>query len=91
MTIDDTTHKMRWWERLAHPGQFVAWTRPLVWPLAILTALLFALGLWYAFFNSPADYQMGDTVRIMYVHVPTAWLSQFVYATMAISALGTLV
>ncbi|ODT72686.1 MAG: heme transporter HemC [Pelagibacterium sp. SCN 63-23] len=87
----DSTPKMSWWNRLAHPGQFVAWSRPLVWPLIILTLALFAAGLWFAFFNSPADYQMGDTVRIMYVHVPTAWLSQFVYATMAVSALGTLV
>ncbi|OAM80039.1 heme ABC transporter permease [Devosia elaeis] len=90
MTID-TTPKMRWWDRLAHPGQFLAWTGYLVWPLIILTALLFALGLYFAFFNSPADYQMGDTVRIMYVHVPSAWLSQFVYGAMAVSALGTLV
>lgn len=90
MTID-TTPKMRWWDRLAHPGQFLAWTGYLVWPLIILTALLFAFGLYFAFFNSPADYQMGDTVRIMYVHVPSAWLSQFVYGAMAVSALGTLV
>lgn len=87
----ETAPKISWWNRLAHPGQFVALTRPLVWPLAALTAVLFAAGLWFAFFNSPADYQMGDTVRIMYVHVPTAWLSQFVYATMAVSALGTLI
>ncbi len=90
MTID-TTSKMRWWDRLAHPGQFMIWTAYLIWPLAILTALLMVLGLYFAFFNSPADYQMGDTVRIMYVHVPTAWLSQFVYGAMAVSALGTLV
>src|SRR5690554_2988513 len=87
----DTTQKPSWWNRIAHPGQFVAWTTPLLWPLTVLTALLFVAGLWFAFFNSPADYQMGDTVRIMYVHVPNAWLSQFVYVTMSISALGTLV
>ena len=87
----ETVTKQRWWTRIAHPGQFVAWTTPLLWPLTILTALLFVAGLWFAFFNSPADYQMGDTVRIMYVHVPNAWLSQFVYVTMSISALGTLV
>jgi heme exporter protein C len=87
----DTTPKLSWWQRIAHPGQFMRWTRPLLWPLTILTALLFLLGLWFAFFNSPQDYQMGDTVRIMYVHVPNAWLSQFVYATMSVSALGTLV
>ena len=91
MTLNDTTPKMRWWDRLAHPGQFMIWSAYLVWPLVIVTTLLFALGLYYAFFNSPADYQMGDTVRIMYVHVPSAWLSQFVYGAMAVSALGTLV
>jgi heme exporter protein C len=87
----DTAPKQNWWSRIAHPGQFVSWTRPLLWPLTILTAVLFVAGLWFAFFNSPEDYQMGDTVRIMYVHVPNAWLSQFVYVTMAVSALGTLV
>jgi heme exporter protein C len=87
----ETTPKMSWWTRLQHPGQFVQITRPLVWPLAILTSALMLVGLWFAFFNSPADYQMGDTVRIMYVHVPAAWLSQFVYATMTVSAFGTLI
>jgi heme exporter protein C len=80
-----------WVSRLAHPGSFMAWTRPLVWPLAGLTVLAFAIGLWFAFANSPADYQMGETVRIMYVHVPNAWLSQFVYGVMVVAALGTLV
>ena len=87
----DTAPKQSWWNRVAHPGQFVAWTRPWLWPLALLTALLFVVGLYFALFNSPEDYQMGDTVRIMYVHVPNAWLSQFVYGVMAVSALGTLV
>lgn len=88
----DTAPKQSWWNRIAHPGQFVAWTTPLLWPLTILTALLFALGLWFAFFNSPAETpNVGSTLRIMYVHVPNAWLSQFVYGVMAVSALGTLV
>ncbi|WP_092426377.1 heme ABC transporter permease [Devosia crocina] len=82
---------MTFWNRLAHPGQFVQWTRPLVWPLAGLSLVLFLAGLYFAFFVSPAEKYMGDTVRIMYVHVPSAWLSQFVYATMAASALGTLI
>jgi len=87
----DTTPRQSWWTRIAHPGQFTAWTTPWLKPLAVVTVLLFALGLWFAFFNSPEDYQLGDTVRIMYVHVPTAWLSQFIYAAMAVSAVGTLV
>lgn len=77
--------------RLAHPGEFARWTRPLITPLAIFTGLLFVVGLYFSFFNSPADYQMGDTVRMMYVHVPNAWLSQFVYGVMCVAALGTLV
>jgi heme exporter protein C len=91
MTLDATARKPNWFSRLAHPGQFLAWSRPLVLPLVVLTALLFAVGLWFAFFNSPEDYQMGDMVRVMYIHVPNAWLSQFVYGVMAVSALGTLV
>lgn len=83
--------KLNWFSRLAHPGHFLTWTRPLLWPLAALTLLLFALGLYFAFYASPEDYQMGDMVRVMYVHVPNAWLSQFVYGVMAVSALGTLV
>ena len=87
----DTAEKMTWWNRLAHPGQFVLWTRPLIWPLSALTLVLFLVGFYFGFFVSPAEKYMGDTVRIMYVHVPTAWLSQFVYASMAVSALGTLI
>jgi heme exporter protein C len=58
----------------------------------ILAMLIFlASGIYYSFFNSPADYQQGDYVRIMYVHVPSAWLSLGIYALMAISSLIYLV
>src|SRR3569623_1734624 len=80
-----------WFSRLAHPGNFMAWSKPVLWPLAGFTVLVFAIGLWFAFYKSPADYQMGDTVRIMYLHVPNAWLSQFVYGVKFVAALGTLV
>lgn len=80
-----------WFTRIAHPGLFMGWSRHLIAPLWGATVLTFCIGLYLAFPGSPADYQMGDTVRIMYVHVPTAWLSQFCYALMAASALGTLV
>lgn len=86
-----TAKQPNWFSRLAHPGQFLNWSRYLLWPLGIATALSFAVGLWFAFFNSPEDYQMGDMVRVMYVHVPNAWLSQFVYGVMFCAALGTLV
>ena len=54
------------------------------------TPLLFVIGLWMSF-NAPEDYQQGMTVRIMFIHVPAAWLSMMCYTVMAISALGTLV
>jgi len=75
----------------ANPANFMRLSgRVLPW-LAVSTAAVLALGLYASFFVAPADYQQGDTVRIMFIHVPAAWVSTFAYVTMAISALGTLV
>jgi heme exporter protein C len=75
---------------LANPTRFLALVA-IVWPwLAGLTLCLFAAGL-YLSFTTTGDYQQGETVRIMYVHVPAAWLSMMCYSVMALSALGTLV
>ena len=75
---------------LANPTRFLALVaRVLPW-MAGTTALLFALGL-YLGFAAEGDYQQGETVRIMYVHVPAAWLSMMCYTVMAASAIGTLV
>jgi len=87
----DALKKPNWFSRIAHPGQFLVWSRYLLWPLGIASAIAFAIGLWLTFFGSPEDYQMGDMVRVMYVHVPNAWLSQFVYGVMFAAALGSLV
>ncbi len=48
-----------------------------------ISALLFAAGLYGAFFYAPPDYQQGESFRIIYVHVPSAWMSLFVYMVMA--------
>ena len=48
-------------------------------------------GIWLVFAVAPADYQQGETVKIMYIHVPSAWLAMGCYTLMALSALGTLV
>ena len=53
-------------------------------PLLILSFILFALGLLFSFYLSPDDYQQGSTVRIMYVHVPSAWLALLTYAIMTL-------
>ena len=90
MTADVALKKPNWFSRLANPGQFLAWSRGFVVPLAVVTALLFAVGLYLALIDSPPDYQMGQTVRIMYLHVPNAILSEAVYALMAVASIGTL-
>ena len=53
-------------------------------PVLILSMLLFTLGLLFSFYLSPNDYQQGSTVRIMYVHVPSAWLALLTYAIMSL-------
>jgi heme exporter protein C len=56
-----------------------------VTPIAYLSAaILFAIGLYYALFASPMDYQQGDTVRIMYIHVPASWFALMIYGFMGI-------
>ena len=51
-----------------------------------LTIISLGVGLALALVVSPADYQQGQAVRIMYVHVPAAWMAMFVYANMAVAA-----
>ncbi|MBP2550371.1 heme exporter protein C [Neorhizobium galegae] len=75
---------------LANPTRFLALAARILPWLAAVTAALFAVGLYLAF-TTQGDYQQGDTVRIMYVHVPAAWLSMMCYSVMALSAIGTLV
>jgi heme exporter protein C len=75
---------------LANPSFFLGLTaRVLPW-LAAVTVGLFAIGL-YLSFTAPPDYQQGETVRIMYIHVPSAWLAMFCYTLIAISSAGSLI
>jgi len=75
----------------ANPTRFLGLVGTVLPWVAGVTAILFAVGLWLVFAVAPADYQQGETVKIMYIHVPFAWLSMFCYMTMAGSAFGTLV
>jgi len=76
---------------LANPTRFLDLAGRLIPWLAALTATLFAVGLYLSFFVAPPDYQQGETVRIMFVHVPAAWLAMFGYALIAVASLGTLI
>ncbi len=76
---------------LANPTRFLNFAaRALPWLIAA-TVFAFAVGLTQALFVAPDDYQQGATVKIMYLHVPSAWLSMFGWGLMTVAALGTLV
>ena len=90
-TPDPRTSKPMALIDLANPTRFLSFSaRALPW-LGGATAILLAAGLYLAFFVAPPDYQQGDSVRIMFIHVPSAWLSMAGYGLMAAAALGTLV
>jgi heme exporter protein C len=75
--------------RFANPKRFLRIAAAVFpWTVAASVALI-GLGLYYGLFASPGDYQQGETVRIMYIHVPAAWMALFVYSVMAAaSAVG---
>src|SRR5690242_17781739 len=73
-------------QQFANPHRFlrlVALVEPWAWSL---TVILFAAGLYMSLFVAPQDYQQGETVRIMFVHVPAAWMSLLAYLDMAVAS-----
>ena len=77
--------------RFANPNQFLRIANPLLPWVGWLAALCISAGLYLGLFEAPPDYQQGETVRIMYVHVPAAWMALFCYATMAIASAMALI
>ena len=77
--------------RFANPSRFMRIADRLLPWMAGGCAVLFLLGLYKGLFDSPADYQQHDTVRIMYIHVPTAILAQGAYVAMALGSASFLI
>jgi heme exporter protein C len=77
--------------RFANPTRFRRLSAVIRPPAALLAVGLFGWGLWLALFGSPPDFRQGETVRIMYVHVPAAWMATMVYASMAVAAVAAYV
>ena len=76
---------------LANPTRFLGLVDRVVPWLTAATLILLGVGLYLSFFVAPPDYQQGETVRIMFIHVPAAWLAMFGYMLIAVAALGTLI
>jgi heme exporter protein C len=70
-------------QKFANPTNFLKIANAVLPYIWIVTAILFALGLYGALITSPADEKHGEAVRMMYVHVPAAWMGMFVYCAMA--------
>ncbi len=78
-------------QRFANPGRFLR-VAAAVQPVAIsVLAMSLALGLILSLAVAPPDYQQGDSARIMYVHVPAAWMALFVYTAMAAASAVALI
>lgn len=79
------------WHRLANPARFQRLAGYLLPWLTLGAVGLMGSGLYFGLYDSPIDYQQKDTVRIMYVHVPAAWLAMMSYSTLAIAGFVLLV
>lgn len=76
---------------LANPARFLKIARPLTGVFFWLGTLLIAVGVWAGLTQTPPDYLQGETVRIMYIHVPAAWLGMGGWSSLAIASIAYLV
>jgi heme exporter protein C len=78
-------------QRLGNPTRFMELSALLLPWITALACGLLAYGLYLSFFIAPPDYQQGETVKIMFIHVPAAWLAMMGYVVIAVSSFGLLV
>ena len=76
---------------LAKPARFRRFSQRVMPSLGFATILCLGFGLWLALVHAPPDYQQGETVRIMFIHVPSAWLSMAGYGLLAVLGASLLV
>src|ERR1044072_5521528 len=72
--------------KYASPAMFYPLAGRLIPWFAVSATILFAVALCVGFFIAPTDAQQGDAYRIMFIHVPAAWMGMFLYVLMAIYA-----
>ncbi len=74
-----------------NPKKFIKIADTIFPAIVIATIGLFAAGFYFALFASPADYQQGEAVRIMYIHVPAAWMALGIYTFIAFASAASLI
>ena len=84
--LDQPLARPRRWRALASPVVFDRWAARVVPWFAGAAALLGAAGLWIGFVVAPTDHQQGEVYRLIYLHVPAAWMSMFLYLVAALHA-----
>ena len=72
--------------QFVNPGFLANYTKPLTPWSGGISIILLLVGLWFSLYQSPIDYQQGNAVRIMYIHVPSAWMSMGIYSFIALSS-----
>lgn len=77
--------------RFANPARFTRIADRILPFAAVGTVAALAVGLYLALFVAPPDYQQGESVRIMYVHVPSAWMAMFIYVAIAVASAVALI
>ena len=78
--------KWAWFHRFGSPAWVYGFAGRWAKPSGLVALVLFVIGLYQGLVVAPPDYQMGDSYRIIFIHVPSAWLSMFSYFVMALSA-----
>src|SRR5207253_514639 len=74
------------WYKYAAPANFYPLAGKVVPFFTVVTVLLFIIGLYVGFFVAPTDFQQGESYRIIFIHVPAAWMGMFLYVLMAVYA-----
>lgn len=86
-----TARPSRSLHRFANPGRFLRLAARVQPSLTVAAVLVTAVGLAWGLFVAPSDWQQGDAVRMMYVHVPSAWLASAGYVALVLASLSSLV
>ena len=88
---ETATETAGFFSRLANPTRFMVLAGAVLPWLTSTAVILLAVGLYLAFFVAPPDYQQGQTVKIMFIHVPFAWLAMMGYTLITIASIGSLI